>query len=184
MIKDFSKFNESKNIGKVVFTGVAGAGKTTILDEFEKIGYKVVDESARKLIKYYQENDQSKLPWNNRELFQSIVENDQLQKYLNNDNCIFDRCMVDEIAYRRYNGMEVSENLKETISTHRYDKVFIFPFWKDIYKQDSERTETPEEAEALFNYLMKGYTESGYNPIIVPTGPIEYRTEFIIDRLD
>ena len=42
---------------KYVLTGVAGSGKTTIINELRKLGYPVTDESARELIIKLQDED-------------------------------------------------------------------------------------------------------------------------------
>ena len=170
-------------IGKIVFSGVAGSGKSSVIDRLSESGYKVVEESARKLIKYYQEFDESKLPWNDMDFFQKEVTGDQLNNYVKNYDCFFDRGLVDDVAYKLYMGKDVPNYLSDACKFYKYDTVFLFPFWEEIYKQDSERVETPKEAEKLFDYLIKAYKLFGYNPIVVPKVSIEERVEFVLNKI-
>lgn len=178
------KYQDYPQYGRVVFTGVAGAGKTTMLNAFEEKGYKVVPEVARELIAHYKKNDPSMLPWNNRDGFQEKVEDRQVKNFQDNKYGIFDRSLVDEIAYRNCYNVGITEKIDKLCNTYRYNKVFIFPFWDEIYKQDEVRTETPEEAAKLFDYLMNAYKTYGYDPIVVPKVSIEDRYTFILDRLN
>lgn len=53
---------EFNNIGRIVFTGVSGSGKTTTINEFKKLGYNIVKEISRDLISYLKINNPSLLP--------------------------------------------------------------------------------------------------------------------------
>ena len=58
----------------------------------------------------------------------------------------------------------------------------LFPF-EEIYKNDSERIETFEEASAIYDYIYDAYKMLGYEPIIVEKDTIENRVKFIINNI-
>ena len=51
---------------KFVITGGPGFGKTSLLKELEKKGYKVFHEAARAIIEEQEKLDNPTLPWKNR----------------------------------------------------------------------------------------------------------------------
>ena len=178
-IKLFENFN---NIGRIVLTGVSGSGKTTLLDSLSK-EFKTVPEAARDLIIELKENDPSKLPWNNRSEFQKLVEKKQVDNFLSNNNCFFDRGIVDEIAYNLAYGRGVSSNLKNQCKNHKYDKVFLFQPYSKIYKQDDERVESFEESSRLFPFFVEAYKSFGYDPILMTNDTVQNRVKFVLDNL-
>jgi len=169
-------------IKRYVLTGGAGSGKTTILNELKKLGYPVVDEVARSLIIKLKEENPSLLPWNDRDGFQILIEKMQYDNY-NNNVGFFDRSIIDEVAYRNFNGVELPIDFMEQCNHCKHDKIFIFPPFEEIYKTDSERVETFEEAAAIYQYIYDGYKMLGYEPIIVEKDTIENRVKFIINNI-
>lgn len=171
---------------RVVLTGGPGTGKSSICDRLESLGYKVVEEPARILLKKFKIESPENLPWNSinaRNFFQASVEKMSVNNYLNNKSGIFDRSLVDEIGFRTHYNMEISTNLKDLCKKYRYDKIFIFPPWEKIFKNDEIRIETFEQCESINSHLLKGYRLMGYDPIEVPTTNIDHRLEFILDQI-
>ena len=64
---------------------------------------------------------------------------------------------------------------------YKYDKIFFFEPWKEIFINDSERKETFEQTEEISKYLIEGYKSMNYNLIIVPKLPTKERMNFIIN---
>ncbi len=167
---------------KYVLTGVAGSGKSTIINELRKLGYPVTDEAARQLIMRLQDEDPSLLPWNNRLAFQELAENLQFDNY-NQFSGFFDRSIIDEIAYRRFNDVDVPTHLIAMCNHCRHDEIFIFPPFKEIYSSDNVRVDTFEESASMYPYLLEGYEMFGYKPIVVEKDSIENRIEFILNNI-
>ena len=68
---------------RIVLTGGPGAGKTSVIEELERIGHKIVAEPARTLIEHYKIHSPELLPAlsrENRKLFQIAIENTTVQK--------------------------------------------------------------------------------------------------------
>lgn len=178
-IKLFENFN---NIGRVVLTGVSGSGKTTLLNYLSK-DFKTIPEAARELIIDLKKSDPSKLPWNNRSEFQKLVEKKQVDNFLENDNCFFDRGIIDEVAYNLAYGRDISDTLKSQCVNYKYDKVFLFKPYPEIYANDAERVESFEESSRLFPFFVEAYKSYGYNPVLMINDSLEKRLEFILNNI-
>lgn len=172
---------------KIVFTGPPGSGKSSVFKYFENHKfYFTAPEVARDWIDWFKAHEPYNLPWNNREYFQQLIETHQVKAWIersdyNKDSpVIFDRALPDEIGYRCYLKMDVPERLQKACKEkYRYDKVFYFPYWDEIYMSDETRVETKEEAQKIDSALRFGYLECGYELIEVPKGTIEERIDFI-----
>jgi predicted ATPase len=171
---------------RIVFTGGPGSGKTTIIEKLEKLGYKIISEPARTLIAHYDEHSPElhpKLSKENRKLFQKAIENKNYADFKANEYGFFDRSALDEVGYRSRFKIPISEELDTFCKDNRYDMVFFFPFWKEIYKTDSVRHETPAEAETVSKFIFNAYTKYRYDPLIVPKIGIEHRLEYILSNI-
>jgi predicted ATPase len=199
LITNYILFLESKKLGRIVLTGSPGTGKTEVLKLLRDMKYHVVPEPARDLLKRLKSSDQNWfsnlqrnpvaknilhiIPNDGREAFQQMVEKQNIFNHNRNQNGFFDRGLVDEIGFRRFYKKEISQKLIKDCNKYRYDKVFFFEPWKEIYVNDNERKEPFEQAESIGKYLLEGYKEFGYNPIIVPKESINDRVKFILDNL-
>lgn len=180
-LRKFEDFN--KQIGRVLLTGVSGSGKSTIISKLDELGYDVVEEPARRLIKKLKKDDPNKLPWNNRYEFQKLVEETNLLDFKYNDNSFFDRGIIDEVVYRNYYGLDIPKYLDDRCKIFKYDKVFLFPPFKEIYKKDNERIETFKKSSELYPFFLKILNHYKYKYYIVPKDTIENRIEYILKRL-
>ncbi len=172
-------------MARIVLTGPGGSGKSSVIDRLSKEkGYPIVEEVARALITEYQENAPELLPWNNRYHFQTAVESRQLENYFKYPDAIYDRSLIDEIGYRNHFGILVPHEVKKACIDYRYDFVFMFEPWKEIYQNDSVRLETYENQVSIFENLVEAYREMRYSPIIVPKDSIENRTDFILQHIE
>lgn len=167
---------------RIVLTGPSGSGKSAVCNELEKLRHKVVEEPARTLILYFKKYRPEYLPWNNREKFQKSVEERTINDWLENTDGFFDRSLVDEIAFRKYYNMDTTKTY-EVCKTHRYDLVFMFPPWKEIYVNDEARVESFETSSDIYNHLVDAYKTTGYDVINVPKVSIKERVNFILEYL-
>lgn len=168
---------------RVVLTGTACTGKTSVTDELKRLGYHIIEEPARILIEHFQENDPSKLPWNNRHIFQKEVETMCIENHANNESGFFDRSLVDELGYRKHYGVDIPKEFYNKILEIRYDKVFFFPPWREIYKKDKVRVEDLDLAEAISKSIYEGYGIAKYDVIVMPKISVEERVKFILDNI-
>lgn len=167
---------------KYVITGGPCSGKSTVLRSPElNANFEIYDEVARKVFSsprtYYPEGGD----------VQATIENLQMNDYISSDfkarSSFFDRGIPDQLAYRKYLGLDVPEGLLVDCELYRYDKVFHFPFWGEIYEQDKVRKETEDEAREIGAILKLTYTLQGYDVISVPKGTVQQRVNFILSKI-
>lgn len=199
IITQYSLFLESKRLGRIVLTGGPGTGKTEVIRKLREMKYHVIPEPSRDLLKKLKLSDEKwfmnlknnpiakdmlhVIPNDNREAFQQMVEKKNILNYNRNQNGFFDRGLVDEIGFRRYYKKEISRKLISDCNKYRYDSVFFFPPWEEIYINDQERKEPFSQALEMSRHIFDGYKEFGYSPIEVPKKSVVERVGFILGNL-
>ncbi|MDX9882940.1 MAG: AAA family ATPase [Prolixibacteraceae bacterium] len=170
-----------------VITGGPGFGKSALTDYLKKLGYKTGEESAREIIREQRKIDGDILPEKNIRLFQNEVLKRRLEFYQsvgNNEIAFADRAIPDQIAFTRFKGFDTPEILARYANECRYnEKVFITPPWKEIYKNDTERTEPFEKSYELHYVIVNVYEELGYSLIELPYADVPQRAEFILNLI-
>ncbi|NBO36294.1 hypothetical protein EBU91_01975 [bacterium] len=157
---------------KIAVSGAQCTGKSTYVKDFLKnwTNYKTPEKGYRDFIK------ENNLPHskNGTEESQKAILNallDESQQYTRKDNIIFDRCILDNLAYSSWLHLndKVSEKfLDETRITIRealktFDLIFFFPLTKTspIPFDDKETRESDvqyrEEIDNIFKAFLKSY---------------------------
>lgn len=167
-------------IGRIVLTGGPSTGKTAVIERLAIKGYDIIKEAARPTIEFLREHEPEKL---NNDFLQKLIETTQLQDFVRNQNGIFDRGLPDQIGYRYHYGLPVLPSLAAKCEKYKYDKVFFFPIWPEIYKKDEVRVEDLEEAQKISNMICLAYKISGYELIEVPKTNLNLRVNFIEKHL-
>lgn len=173
-----------------VITGGPGVGKTTLLKQLEKLGYPIVQEDARRIIKEQMQSQGDGLPWKNKERYTHLMINASLHSFKTISDTqkglvFFDRGIIDAFCYADMIGLPISEDMKEVVNTYFYNsKVFILPPWVEIYETDQERKQTWKEALETYNAMKTAYSLYGYQIVEVPIGIPESRAGFILDNID
>jgi len=164
---------------KVVLDGGGSTGKTTLINEFKKSGYPVVEEAARIILR-----EQPDLVKKDFLKFQLAIFHKQLELEKNVKGTVFlDRGLPSGLAYFRFRGLPVPPEIMKTMKTHRYDKVFVLEPVGE-FQQDGVRWETPEERERLHKLIIESYKSLGYNIIKVPPLSVRERVLFIKKALN
>lgn len=169
---------------KYILTGGPGTGKTTTINELEKLGYAIVPESARSIIAEEKNKQKGILPWTDLHEFQKLVLARQLR--LENEaiaskhqKIFHDRSLVDGIAYAEIGNATVPEELYRSIGRADYKRVFYLEQLPG-YVQDKERKEDPELAERIHKKLYDVYDRLGFDIVKIPSCGIEERIEMIL----
>ena len=68
-------------------------------------------------------------------------------------------------------------------SKYKYDLIFIFEPWKEIYKKDDNRNEDFSDVKKISPFIISIYEQSGIKMIKVPNINIEERVKFILDKI-
>ncbi|MCL6219375.1 AAA family ATPase [Zunongwangia pacifica] len=174
---------------KIVITGGPGTGKSSIIFELEKRGYTCLHEISRQVTLDAQKEGIDQLFLEQPLLFSKKLLEGRDAQFMeaeeSKENIIFiDRGVHDVVAYMDYFNTEYDEPFISTCKNRTYEQVFMLPPWEEIYQSDNERYESFAEAEKISKYLSNTYIDYGYQPLIVPTGTVEERTNFILQNIE
>jgi len=168
-----------------VITGGPGTGKTSVVNELEKKGYKFLMEAAR----WVSENDfrfkgKNILEINKKDFQDAIFDLQKKQiSELKGDEIVFsDRGIGDTLAYYKIAGLKISDEKMELAKKFKYEKVFVLDFF-NFYQKDKLRQESKKEQEKIHNEIVKTYEGLGYSLIYVPFMSVKKRTRFILERI-
>lgn len=171
-----------------IFTGGPGAGKTSVLDALRAQGFACVEETGRRIIR-----EQAAIGGNihhngdriaYRDLMLTRAVEDFARMSAHQGPVFFDRGIPDLAGYCRLIGSEIPPRLREAAQSCRYNPdVFVFPPWREIYANDTERKQDFQEAIDTFNVIVEALPEFGYRAIEVPHASVALRVRFIVDHI-
>jgi predicted ATPase len=169
-----------------VITGGPGAGKSTLIDALSAAGFGTSGEAGRQIIRDQMAIAGRALPWIDPGLFAEMMLAQDMQAHLAHANAhgrvFFDRGVPDVIGYLRLVGAPVPPHMIRAAGLYRYNRrVFVCPPWPEIFTQDRERRQTPEEAERTHASVTGVYAELGYELVEIPRAPVEARVRFILE---
>jgi predicted ATPase len=167
-----------------VITGAPSSGKTSVINELARRGYRVVPEAARAHIDAELKKGRrlAEIKSDPRR-FEGHIFRSKLRTESNlpEEEALFlDRALPDSIAYYLLEGLEPSEPRRHSLRV-RYRRVFLFE--RLDFVKDPVRSETAKSAAAIERLIASAYGELGYAIVRVPVLPIPARTEFVLNRL-
>ncbi len=177
-----------KNSNLFVITGGPGSGKTTVLRELEREGFRCAPEVARQIIQEQLRQGGKALPWADRERYTDLMLDRSIQSYKEHTPALrptfSDRGIPDTLAYAFLIGMPDVEFIRRACARYRYaPQVLLAPPWKDIYETDRERKQDFDEAERTCELVARIYRECGYKLLELPRSAPKARAKFICNRL-
>lgn len=169
-----------------VITGGPSVGKSTLLAELERLGYKTIPEAARILIDQavIQGMTAEELRKDERKFQFDVARlKDEIEQKADPDIAtFFDRGMHDTAAYLDYYGFVQPPWITDLIDNARYLQVFLLePLQK--FSEDYARTEDQDFTHDLHRLLKETYSRYGMDPIIVPDIGLNNRVRFILEHV-
>ena len=173
---------------KIALIGGPATGKTTLINALKAQGYYCMEEISRQVTLEAQKNGIEQLFLEYPIWFSKQLLGGRKKQFLDAQNShepivFFDRGLPDIVAYLDYINSDYDQEFITVCEVHKYDKIFILPPWKAIYKTDNERYESFDQLLEIQGYLKKWYSKFGYEIIEVNIGPIEERIKFILNRI-
>src|SRR4051794_818289 len=171
-----------------VVTGGPGSGKTTVLQELDKRGFRFAPEVAREIIRQQVRSGGIALPWGDREHYTRLMLERSIESYReqvpSGQPQFCDRGIPDTLSYARLIGLKDDQAIRSACREYRYAAtVFVAPAWKEIYATDSERKQDFEEAVKTTEVLKKVYSELKYELVELPKTSVFDRADFIMKKL-
>jgi predicted ATPase len=173
---------------KIVITGGPCSGKTAVINELQKLGYKTIPEAALELI-HKENNGQKKVfPWTDMKKFQLRVCKLQLKsekKIKKNEKVFLDRSIIDSIAYYNFYKNPLPNSLKEFKPD--YDKVFFLEmlpekYWKRT-PNGKPRMQTYAQGKKIHKTILDAYDKYKIKTIVILAKPVKERVRLILSKL-
>ncbi len=170
-----------------IITGAPGGGKSTLLRCIQALGYRTVDEPARRILAEQRRIDGDGIPSRDPRRFVDLMLSTAIGDYHgeqgSSQHVIFDRGIPDNVVYASLFGFE-HQPAKEASRQYRYNgRVFFVPAWEQIYTNDEERKMSFALAKEFGDSLRETYLELGYRLVDVPCVSAEARVRFILERV-
>jgi len=171
-----------------VLTGGPGSGKTTLIEALAKAGVATSPEVGRAVIREQLAAGGDALPWADQRAFAELmVVRDMAARreaLAGGAVTVLDRGVPDVAGFLRVSGLPVPPHIDEAARTCRYNRrVFIAPFWADIFTGDAERKQSAEVAETTFTVMAETYRDYGYELVELPRAPVADRVAFVRARI-
>jgi predicted ATPase len=172
----------------VAISGGPGAGKTTVLLELERRGFRCAAEVARQIIQEQTRDGDDALPWRDRERYCRLMLERSIASFREHASSagttFFDRGIPDTLCYARSIGSPLEDEIFAVCQLHRYaTQVFLAPPWREIFTTDTERKQTYYEAVRTYGLMVEAYEDCGYEVVEVPRVSAAQRADFVVSML-
>jgi predicted ATPase len=166
-----------------VITGAPCSGKTAVVSELARRGFRVVQETARAFIdkelkrgRRLEEIKSDPARFERHVFLTKLAIEARLPAH---ERLFFDRALPDSIAYYRLEGLDPTEPLEQSRRV-RYSRVFLFERME--FKKDAVRIEDAETAARIERLIEEEYTDLGYSIVRVPVVPVARRADFVLSH--
>lgn len=171
-----------------VVTGGPGSGKTTLIEALAVAGVATSPEVGRAVIKEELAAGGNALPWGDERAFAEKMIGRECAAHAAAlaiaRPVVLDRGVPDVAGFLRVSGLSVPEHIDRAARTHRYNpRVFLAPFWAEIYVHDAERIQPAGLARATEAVMREIYAGYGYRLVELPRAPVADRVAFVLAAL-
>jgi predicted ATPase len=176
---------------KVVLSGCSGGGKSTLLAEMARRGYRVCPEPGRQIVREQLTIGGDGVPWDNPLKFIELCLARAIALYDSYDSAaddggfvLFDRSVVDAASACASLGRPLPAHIEAAVRRCRYAAtVFFTPPWEALFAEDSERRHGFADAVTEYERLLASYPAHGYTVVVVPRGGVAERADFLERQL-
>lgn len=170
-----------------ILTGGPGSGKTTLIEALAAAGVATSPEVGRAVIREQLAAGGDALPWADQQAFADLMLIRDVAAHrealATGALTLLDRGVPDVAGFLRVSCLPVPPRIDEAARTCRYNpRVFIAPFWAEIFTGNAERKQSPEVAEATFAVMVETYRDYGYELIELPKVSVADRVTFVRQR--
>lgn len=171
-----------------VVTGGPGSGKSTLIAALAAAGVATSAEVGRAIIKEELAAGGTALPWLDHRAFAERMIDREIAAHraalASGETVVLDRGVPDVIGFLRASGLAVPPAMDAAARAYRYNRrVFIAPWWADIFTTDAERKQTPDEARATFAVMAETYRDYGYRLVELPRATVAKRVAFVRQQI-
>jgi predicted ATPase len=181
------------HIKLIVISGCSGGGKSTLINELNKMGYAVVREAATEILNQQLNENGQKTPSKDPDGFCKLLIEKSLEDFhrakamtdVYDNTIFFDRSYLEGIRYyKRLNTID-SNKYDFFINDLRYfHTVYITPPWKEIYCQNGARKHSFKKSVDDFEKVVSFYPNCGYQTIELPKVDVRTRIQFILSSIN
>jgi predicted ATPase len=165
---------------RVVLTGGPGSGKTTVLEILFENGYAVGEDAARSIIRERKAAGLNPRP-EPRAFAEQVLEREiATYRSVASSPTFLERGVAEAVGSLYESGGLDDHSAKQLIDEYRYEQVFLFPPWAEIYRTDSERDHSFEHSIRVCEGTRSWYLRFGYDIVEVPLGSANARAEFVL----
>lgn len=172
----------------VVISGCSGGGKSTLLHELARCGFRVFEEPGRRIVKEELARRGDALPWTNPAAFAErcialSLENIAAAR-AHDGVSFFDRGLIDAVSALEHMDHAVPEQARNALAVRPYcSTVFMTPPWLQLFKQDAERRHSFADACAEYGRLLRAYSTQGHRLMLLPKVEQAERAAFVANHL-
>ena len=171
-----------------VITGGPDSGKTSLIDALAAAGIATSPEVGRAVIREELAAGGTVLPWDDERLFAEKMVVREVAAHAaalaRGETVVLDRAVPDVVGFLRASGCPVPAAIDRAARQHRYNaRVFLAPFWADIYTHDPERRQSAEHARVIEAVMRDAYAGYGYRLLELPRVPVAERVAFVLRAL-
>ena len=101
------------------------------------------------------------------------------------ETVVLDRGVPDVVGFLRVSRLHVPDHIDRAARRHRYNpRVFLAPFWAEIYTHDPERIQPADLARATEAVMRETYAGYGYRLVELPRATVAERVAFVLRHLE
>lgn len=176
----------------IIISGCSGGGKSTLITELNKMGYAVVHEAARKILREQLAINENRTPYQNPSAFCRLLIDRTIEDFYQAKSManvlekliFFDRSYLEGVRYYKTLNTINTNKYDYLINDLRYfDTVYMAPPWEEIFCQDEERQHSFKKSVDDYQKIVSFYLKCGYKTIELPKVDVSSRVQFMLSSI-